>query len=132
VLLVSRASIKGLETVYKPVQLKQLPSHPVNNEVTLQAIIGKIKKKYPRSPDLTVCIWINRDTDLDLSQLNFQGLNIAQLWFTGDSQTGETTLEGGPVRDLISGFKWSGIIRNGKAQIPEQVRFRPCQPDGKE
>ena len=123
---VIRAAMVGHETAYKHVQLKQLSSHPADKKPNLQAIIDDLKNTYRGSPDLVVGIWINRDSDLDLSQLNFEGLNIEQLWFFGDSLSGETTLDGGHISQLLVGFYLSGIMRGGVAQIPRLVRFRPC------
>lgn len=122
----------GSDTVYKPVQLKQLPSRQVNREIELQGIINKLKTQYPTSSDLVVAIWINRDIKLDFRLLRFDGLKIEQLWFFGDSVTGNTTLDGGVVADLISGVRWSGLMRNGIPTV-RRIRFKPnladaCQP----
>ena len=114
----------GKDTVYKPVQLKQLPSHEVNDDVELQEIIDKLKRKYPTSPDLVVAIWINRDIKLDFTLLRFDGLKIEQLWFFGDGVTGEITLDGGIIADLISGVRWSGIMKDGIPTV-RPIRFKP-------
>jgi hypothetical protein len=120
--------IKGVmasgETVYKPVQLKQLPSHEVNLNADLQTTIDRLKKKYASSTDLVVGIWLNRDINLDFARLDFSGLRIEQLWLFGDSVSGEITLDGGVVADLISRVRWSGVMMGGAPTI-RRLRFRP-------
>ena len=120
--------IKGVmasgETVYKPVQLKQLPSHAVNPSADLQTTIDRLKKKYASSTDLVVGIWINRDINLDFARLDFNGLRIEQLWFFGDSVSGKVTLDGGAVTDLISGGGWSSAMVGGVPTV-WPLRFKP-------
>jgi hypothetical protein len=120
--------IKGVmasgETVYKPVQLKQLPSHEVNPNADLQATIDRLKKQYASSTDLVVGIWLNRDINLDFARLDFSGLRIEQLWFFGDSVSGELALDGGVVADLISGVRWSGVMVGG-VPAGRLLRFKP-------
>ena len=120
---VLKAVIHGGETAYKPVQLKQLPSHEVNARTEIQTEIDKLQK-YGSSPTLVVAFWINRDTKLDLGKLNFDNLKIEQLWFFGDSPRGDITLHGGTMPDLRSGICWAGRMENGKATV-KPWRFKP-------
>lgn len=119
--------IKAIEpdgkTVFRPFQLKQLPSHQVNQHVEIQTEVDKLKKY---SSDLAVAFWINRDIKIELSQLRLAGLKIQQLWFFGDSQTGEVSLHGGNIRKLMSGLCFVGVMRNGKLRKRLQ-RFKPCE-----
>lgn len=112
------------ETVYKPVQLKQLPSYEVNPKADLQTTIDRLKKQYATSADLVVGIWINRDVKVDFARLDFSGLRIEQLWLFGDSVSGPITLDGGVVADLISGVRWSGVMVGGVPTV-RQFRFKP-------
>ena len=123
---VIRAIDAGRETAYKLVQLKQLPNHQVNDDIDLQTIINRLKVKYASSGDLVVAIWINRDIELDFNQLDFIGLRVEQLWLFGDPVTGEVTLDGGFVSDLIAGVRWSCVMRNLQPLV-RQVRFTPMR-----
>lgn len=114
----------GNETVYKPVQLKHLPSHEVNDAIELQSFIDKLKIKFSTSSELVLAIWINRDIKLDFRLLRFDGLKIEQLWFFGDAVTGEITLDGGVISDLISGIRWSGLTKGGIPTV-RPIRFKP-------
>ena len=120
---VLKAVIQGGETAYKPVQLKQFPSHEVNARAEIQTEINKLQK-YGSSSTLVVAFWINRDTKLDLGQFNFDHLTIEQLWFFGDSPRGDITLHGGTMPDLCSGICWAGRIENGKPVV-RPWRFKP-------
>jgi len=51
---------------------------------------------------------------MDLSQLRLDGLHIEQLWFLGDSPSGEPTLRGGHISDLRAGICWVGKMNNGQ------------------
>jgi hypothetical protein len=108
---------------YKPVQLKQLPSHKVNKQADIQKEIIKLQK-YGSSPTLSVAFWINRDIKLDLSRLVFDSLSVEQLWFFGESTTGDIMLHGGIVSDLRSGICWAARMENGKV-VAKPWRFRP-------
>jgi hypothetical protein len=118
-------------TVYKPVQLKQLPSHQVNAEADLQRLIDQLKVKYRDPENLMVAIWINRDGNLIFEKLDFEGLNIEQLWFFGDAVSGELTLDGGQISDLLSGLRHSSK-RVGLEPGGGIVRFKPLRPRGNE
>jgi hypothetical protein len=113
--------IKG--TAYKLVQLKQLPSHAVNADAHLQALIDRLKGKYHDAANLIVAIWVNRDIKLRFEELDFTGLDIEQLWFFGDAVSGELTLDGGHVAHLISGARWASRLKGFDLQI-RRVRFR--------
>ena len=115
-------------TVYKPVQLKQLPSHQENEDIDLQRVIDQLKIKYPTSTSLVVVIWINRDIKLDFKDLTFEGLAIEQLWLLGDSGTGVITLDGGPVISLIDGIRRSATMTNGTPSV-RPIRFRDQLPN---
>jgi hypothetical protein len=107
---------------YRPVQLKQLPSHEVNRDADLQSEINKLKK-YVDSDDLLVAFWINRDVKLDLRLLKFEGLKIEQLWFIGDDPRGDVWIHGGIISDWRSGVCWTGRMANGRPQC-KKLRFR--------
>ena len=117
---VLRSVSKEKGTVYKLVQLKQLPPHEANDNIEIQRIIDKLKR-FAVSPDLLVAIWVNRDVKFNLSELNFEGLGIEQLWFFGDKPSGEITLHGESIANLIAGFFWRRVIKGG---ITEDERFR--------
>lgn len=114
---------EGGIVVYKPVELKLLPSHQVRTSIEIQAEIDKLKKY---GPDAMVSYWINRDTKIEFHKLRFDKLKIQQLWFIGGSPLGETLLHGGIIRDLISGKLQAGIIKDGKTKI-SWSQFKPCQ-----
>ena len=111
------------EVVYKPVQLKQLPSHKLNANADIQAEINKLRR-YGCSPDLLVAFWINRDVKFDLSRLDLNGLGIEQLWFLGDNPSGELTFHGGLVSDLRSGNCQVRVLR-GAITENRRVSFIP-------
>lgn len=113
--------IKG--TAYKLVQLKQLPSHQVNAEADLQALIERLKGKYHDTANLIVGIWINRDIKLLFEELDFAGLAIEQLWFFGDAVSGELTLDGGQVADLVAGVRLSSRLKGIDLKVGP-VRFK--------
>ena len=106
--------------VFRPVQLKELPSH--HQFTKIQEEIDKLEKY---TPGLAVAFWINRDIKFDLSELRFYRLKIQQLWFFGDSPTGEVTLHGGNIHQLISGYCIVGIMKDGKLRIRPK-KFKPC------
>ena len=129
---VLRGIAPGMPVAYKPVQLKQLPSHETNAGATLQGLVEGLKRKYPTSTDLIAGIWINRDVNLVFDELDFTGLHIEQLWFFGDATSGEVTLDGGFVSDLINGLRWWSVL-DGPDLRGGQVRFRPLprsSPEG--
>jgi hypothetical protein len=113
------------DTAYKLVQLKQLPSHELNPDADLQSEMNKLKKY--ACPHLLLSVWINRDVKLDLPRLNFESLTIEQLWFWGDSPTGDVQIHGGIISDWLSGVCWSGLMRYGKTEL-QPWRFRARQP----
>ena len=104
-------------TLYKTVQLKHLPSDQINPNVDLQMLLDKIRRKYCSSPELIVVIWINRDMKLDLNTLNFDGLAVGQLWFSGDGPSGEITLTGGTIPDLRKGVCYFAWMEHGKPRF---------------
>ncbi len=112
--------VKGVS--HKLVQLKQLPSHEVNPRADLQTLVNRLKVKYGASRDLIVAIWINRDINLVFEELDFTGLKIEQLWFFGDAISGELTLDGGLVIDLISGMRWASRLKGFDLEL-RPVRF---------
>lgn len=118
-------SVRG--TVYKPVQLKQLPPEKTSPDATLQGIIDRLKAKYRDPSNLIVAVWINRGIKFSFEDLDFAGLNIEQLWFFGDAATGDLTLDGGQIRDLIKGCRWSSRLKGSNLKI-DSVRFKPLQP----
>lgn len=126
---VLRAQIHNGETIYKPVQLKQLPSHELNRSADVQTQIDKLQK-YASSPALVVALWINRDIKLNLSTLNFSNLTIEQLWFFGDTPNGEIMLHGATIPDLISGICWAARMNHGQIH-KELFRFKPTQTPSK-
>jgi hypothetical protein len=119
---VIREVTDGGAIIYMPVQLKQLANHEKSKN--LQVVIDQLKSQYPRSSDLVVAIWINRDINLEFNNLDFRGLYIEQLWFFGDSIIGELTLDGGRVSDLVSGRRLAAVMKDGKRTV-SPVRFKP-------
>lgn len=109
-------------TAYKLVQLKQLSSHQLNDQLDLQAFINRLGTKYPSSGDLVLAIWINRDIQFTFSQLDFSRLRVEQLWLFGDSADGTVAMDGGLVSDLIAGVRWSCVMRNLRPTV-KRVRF---------
>ena len=121
---VMRAVMKTGDIVYKRVQLKQLANHEKSK--SLQEIIKQLKSHYPTSSDLVVAIWLNRDIsnfDLEFEHLDFAGLNIEQLWFFGDSVSGELTLDGGLISNLLSGWRYAARIKNRQRAVC-RVQFK--------
>jgi hypothetical protein len=124
---VLRAIAPGMPISYKPVQLKQLPSHETNAGATLQDLIEGLKRTYPASTDLVVGVWINRNVNLLFEELDFTGLRIEQLWFFADAIWGELTLDGGFVSELVNGLRWWSAL-TGPDLRGGRARFRPLQP----
>ena len=111
---VLRSIEDGCKAVYRPFQLKQLPSHTMNQCAKIQAEIDKLKKY---GTNLAVSFWINRDVTIEFQKLKLDGVNIQQLWFLGGSSVGETLLHGGTITELKSGVCWEGILKDGKSEI---------------
>jgi len=120
---VLRSIEDGGKTVYRPFQLKQLPSHKFNQYAQIQVEIDKLKKY---GTNLAVSFWINRDLTIEFQKLKFTELNIQQLWFLGGSSVGETLLHGGTIAQLKSGVCWEGILKGRKSEIRRRS-FTPCQ-----
>lgn len=112
---VFRAERPRGEVAYKPVQLKQLPCHGVNPHADIQTEINKLQKYSSRT--LMIAYWINRDIRLDLQQLNFDKLNVEQIWLFGDSPKRYIMFHGGIVTDLRAGSCWAGRMENGHVSI---------------
>ena len=68
---------------FAPVQLKELVPSQINPRPTLQAMIGQLGEKYVDSTDLTVAIYLNRETTFDLATLEVPQLPFAALWVFG-------------------------------------------------
>lgn len=110
-------SVNGDETVYRPVQLKELPSKESNpSDLSLQELLDDLKK-YVSSPELIVSIWINRNVRIDLSQVVITGLTFQQLWLVGDRPDGAVTMHGGIIADWNVGRIREGVIIHGKHRI---------------
>ncbi len=114
-------------TVYKLTQLKQLPPEEVNPSATLQRLMDGFKAQYRDPNNLIVAVWINRNSKVSFEELDFTGVGVEQLWFFGDSVTGDLTLDGGQVADLLLGLRWSSRLNGLELQI-QPMRFRPLQP----
>jgi len=67
---------------YVPIQMKEFVPVGVNPKAQLQSEIDKLRK-YRDSSDLVVAMHINRKGFIRLSELNFTGLPIKELWFFG-------------------------------------------------
>lgn len=106
---------------YKPVQLKQVPDYRPNSQMDLQSEIAKWRKYF--CPELLVSVWINRDMTLDLRCLDFQRLQIEQLWLWGDTQSSDVRIHGGALSDWCQGVCWEGVLTNGMPHL-RKVRFR--------
>lgn len=119
---VIRAVIDSQTPIYRTVQLKHLSN--MTRKDSLQEIINKIKSRFTTSSDLTVAIWINRDIELQFDKLDFNGLNIAQLWLFGSSTDERITLDGGIVSDLISGLRFAASVKDGKLEVRPE-KFKP-------
>lgn len=123
-----RAQIRN-ETIYRPVQLKQLPNHQQNQKIEIQEIINKVAKRYPSAPDLIVSIWINRKTSFQLKDLDFSKLGVGQLYLIGETEGGRYQLHGGAIVDLNDGQCFECIIED--LEVPRVYgrirRFRPPQ-----
>lgn len=112
--------------VYRPVQLKMLPSRSVHASIGVQAEIDKLEKY---EPDVMISFWINRDVKIEYHKLRFDKLRIQQLWFIGVLPSGETLLHGGIMQDWKSGRVHAAVIKNGKARLSHFV-FNPCRQSG--
>ena len=117
--------LKGIaegQTVYRPVQLKQIPPKEFNpGDVSLDQILDDLKK-YTSSPELIISIWINRDILIDLSEINVSGLTIQQLWIVGDRPDGAVEIHGGTIADWLEGLCWEGTMHKGRPSV-RQIRF---------
>jgi hypothetical protein len=67
---------------YVPIQMKEFVPVGINPKAQLQAEINKLRK-YQDSSDLVVAMHINRKGFFRLSELDFTGLPIKELWFFG-------------------------------------------------
>jgi hypothetical protein len=109
-------------TFYRLVQLKQVPSHNLDATISVQRILDDLKRKYPRSPDLIVSIWVNRDCPLALRDLDFEGLGVEQLYLYGDDGK-SIFLHGGPVSLLNKGICLECRMTGG-ITTPRFIRFK--------
>lgn len=73
------------ESCFYPLQMKQLPPDDLNPQASLQDIIDSLPAKYPRSPQLTVGISLNRNQHIDFHALSIPRMNIGGLFFFGAS-----------------------------------------------
>lgn len=79
------------DEAYIPVQMKELVPEKINAETDLQNEIDKLKK-YVDSQDLCIALYINRPLrSLDVTQLDTEGLNIAELWLFGAASKDQST-----------------------------------------
>lgn len=67
---------------YVPIQMKEFVPAGINPKAQLQGEIDKLRK-YRDSSDLVVAMHINRNGFFRLSELDFSGLSIKELWFFG-------------------------------------------------
>lgn len=67
---------------YVPIQMKEFVPVGINPKTQLQTEIDKLRK-YQDSSDLVVAMHINRKCFFRLSELDFTGLPIKELWFFG-------------------------------------------------
>jgi hypothetical protein len=120
---VVRALGAGREPAYKLIQLKQLPAEEVSPDASLQQIIDAAGR-YQDPENLVLGIWINRNIRLRFEDLDFRGLRVEQVYLFGDAITGELTLDGGQVSDLLLGRRW-GCRLHGMVADTELVQFTP-------
>jgi hypothetical protein len=74
---------------YVPVQLKEWVPEGVNTTQSLSTILSGLKK-YPDSTDLTVAIYVNRHTRLDLEEMRNLDLGFRQVWLFGSCSEDST------------------------------------------
>jgi hypothetical protein len=68
---------------YYPIQIKELPSHDKNADVSLDDIFDGLEK-YSAQDDLSVVICLNRKTRIQLQPLNRESKpRIRELWYLG-------------------------------------------------
>lgn len=122
--VVIRATFPNGTMAYRPVQLKQVPSHAPDAQRALQDQISKLAKY---GPDLSVAIWINCEGRIDLGMLSFDRLRIGQLWLFGTVGEGTTEIHGGVVADWAVGLCWHGLLTSTGRQA-KPFRFKPATP----
>jgi hypothetical protein len=111
--------IRGIienKIVYRRVQLKQVPCHQLNPTVTLHEVIG-IASKYGDAPDLIVAIWINRDVNFKLADIDITHLQIGQLFLIGDRDDGAVEIHGGTIEDWRRGHVWNGVLQDLQMKV---------------
>lgn len=86
---------------FAPVQLKEVVPSQINPKLTLQALIEQLGEKYVDSSDLTVAIYLNRETTFDLATLHVPPLRLGALWIFGGISPDQT--EWGLWGDLLDG-----------------------------
>lgn len=122
--VVIRSTFPDGGKVYRPVQLKQVPSRVSDAQRALQDQISKHAKYMP---DLCVAIWFNCEGRIDLGMLSFDGLRIGQLWLLGTVGEGTTEIHGGVVADWTVGLCWHGLLTSTGRQV-KPIRFKPATP----
>ena len=71
------------ETLYCPVQLKELPPDDINPKPSMDDVLGKLGK-YGDSKDLVVAISYNRQERFEFGPwLRIESAPVAQIWFFG-------------------------------------------------
>lgn len=65
-----------------PIQVKELVPRQVKQTVSFQEEINKLAK-YTDSRDLVVVFHVNRDVRVTPAELDFSGLELAELWIVG-------------------------------------------------
>jgi hypothetical protein len=82
-------SAEGTQWLAK-LQLKEFVPADLNPKLTIEAMLSDIQKKYPKSPDLIVAIYLNRVGRLP--SITIPKLGIGELWFFGWSKPNQEQL----------------------------------------
>jgi len=79
----------GQSLCFAPVQMKELVPEYTNPTATLDSIIVSLRK-YTNSPDLIIGIKLNRQIQIDLSQINCNELCVGEIWCFGATTPDES------------------------------------------
>ena len=68
---------------YLPLQLKEVVSDEINPFSSVEAELQKLIFRYPKSRNLVVALWVNRDGEIDFDRLVIPKLGILDLRLFG-------------------------------------------------
>lgn len=100
--------IQGDTAHYSPIQLKELVPEQYNPQQTLNKLLQDIAAKYPVSTELTVAVFVNRQTVIDFTQIKVPETKLHGIWLYGcSSQDQQTWFIYGNLVDNPSAFQFN-------------------------